>query len=637
MNKHRATFIGLAVFALGLSHGNARAEDWSEFRGPTGQGHVAGGTLPTEWGLSKNLAWRQEIPGLGWSSPIIVQGRVYLTTGVPVGAGNGYSLRALCLDAATGQIRWNQEVIREAASAAPRIHTKNSHASPTPVWHDGRLYVHFGHRGTACLDANGNILWKNTDIRYAPVHGNGGSPVVVDGLLVFSCDGGDIHFVVALDCKSGKEIWRTHRNTEVEKKFSFNTPLVIEVHGQKQLVSAGSNAVCAYEPRTGKEIWRVRYDGYSVVPRPVAGHGMLFICTGYDSPKLLAIRVDGQGDVTDTHIAWQLTRAVPHTPSLLLVGEELYSVADNGVATCLDARSGKRHWQERLPGKYSASPIYAGGNVYYQNEEGLGTVLKAGKMFAPVARNDLHERSLASFAAADSALFIRTESHLYRFEQRWLELFADQKLDAWANPSPDWISARDAQLDPNNPRLLQAKTGKGAFVNGPKGRIRNLVTKDKYRDVEIHVEFLIPRGSNSGVKFEGLYEIQIRDTSNEKKLTGDSCGGIYPRAEEKPKYHHVDDGVPPRTNACLPAGQWQTLDAIFVAPRFDEKGIKTSNARLVRAVLNGKLIHENVELKTPTGAAWVRKEIPEGPLLLQADHGPVAFRNVRVRTYQQAP
>ena len=175
------------------------------------------------------------------------------------------------------------------------------------------------------------------------------------------------------------------------------------------------------------------------------------------------------------------------------------------------------------------------------------------------------------------------------------------------------------------------------FINGPKGRTKDLITKENFRDVEIHVEFLIPKGSNSGVKFEGLYEIQIRDTANDKELTGDSCGGIYPRAEEKPKYHHIDDGIPPRVNACLPAGQWQTLDAIFMAPRFDDKGKKTANARLVRALLNGQVIHENVELKTPTGGNWVKKEIPEGPLLLQADHGPVAFRNVRVRAYQGVP
>ncbi len=636
MNTLRALSFWLVtsvVVASALPGARLLGGEWPEFRGPTGQGHLTAGKLPTEWGPGKNVAWKREIPGLGWSSPIVSGRRIYLTTSVPSEANNSYSLRALCLEAASGNLVWDQEVIREDGSTSPKIHTKNSHASATPVLHDERLYVHFGHMGTACLNLDGKIVWKNIAIHYAPVHGNGGSPVVVDGLLVFNCDGGDVHFVVALDCKTGKEVWRTQRNTDAVKKFSFSTPLVIEVGGQKQLVSAGSNAVCAYQPRTGEEIWRVRYDGYSVVPRPVFGHGLVYICTGYESPKVLAIRVDGKGDVTASHVAWQLTRAAPHTPSLLLVGDELYLVADKGVASCLDARTGKQHWQERLRGAYSASPLFAGGFVYFQSEDGHGTVVKAGKAYSPVAHNDLQERTLASFAADGNALLVRTERHLYRFAQPWTELLPEGNLGAWNDPAKDWIIAGDAELDPKNPRRLQPKPGKGVLINGAKGRIKNLVTNHIFRDIEIHVEFMIPTGSNSGVKFAGLYEIQIRDSGNDKKLTGDSCGGIYPRAEEKPKYHHIDDGIPPRVNACLPAGQWQSLDAIFIAPRFDDQGNKTANARLVKAVLNSKVIHENVDLKTPTGANWVKKEIAEGPLLLQADHGPVAFRNVRVRAY----
>jgi hypothetical protein len=222
-------------------------------------------------------------------------------------------------------------------------------------------------------------------------------------------------------------------------------------------------------------------------------------------------------------------------------------------------------------------------------------------------------------------------------DEKWTDLFTGSSLEAWKEPAKEWIVAGDAVLDSANPKRLQAKPGTGVLVNGPKGRVKNLVTKERYRDVEIHVEFLVSKGSNSGVKFEGLYEIQILDSADAKKLSGNSCGGIYPRAEDKPKYHHIDDGIPPKVNAARPAGEWQTLDAIFIAPRFDEAGKKTANARLVRAVLNGQLIHENVELKTPTGAAYVNKEVPTGPLLLQADHGPVAFRNVRIRPYATAP
>jgi 3-keto-disaccharide hydrolase len=215
----------------------------------------------------------------------------------------------------------------------------------------------------------------------------------------------------------------------------------------------------------------------------------------------------------------------------------------------------------------------------------------------------------------------------------WTVLLGEKSLDAWKNPSKDWIVAGDVMLDPDNPKLLKTKPGTGVFVNGPKGRLPDLLTKEDYSDIEVHLEFNIPKGSNSGIKFCGLYEIQILDSFGVKKLKGSDCGGIYPKAELKPKYKYLDDGVPPRTNACKQAGEWQTLDAIFVAPRFGPDGKKTANARLVKAVLNGELIHENVELLHPTGSNWVKPEIAKGPILLQADHGPVAFRNVRVRPY----
>jgi outer membrane protein assembly factor BamB len=398
----------------------ARGEDWPEFRGPTGQGLVREGGLPLEWGPSRNVAWRQPIPGSGWSSPVVAGGRVYLTTAVAAedGRAGDLSLRALCLDARTGQPVWDREVFHVDAAAAPRIHPKNSHASPTPVVHEGRLYVHFGHQGTACLDLAGNILWRNTRLRYAPRHGNGGSPTLAGNALVFSCDGADQQFVAALDCATGQVLWKTDRGMEPAKGFSFSTPLMIEVGGRQLGVSPGSAMVGAYDAHTGREVWRVRYDGYSVVPRPVFGHGLVFLSTGYNTPTLLAIRPDGRGDVTPTHVAWSTRRGAPATPSPLLVGDELYLVSDEGVASCLDARTGRVYWRRRLGGTYSASPLWAEGRVYFQSEEGTGVVVRAGKHFQLLARNALGERTLASCAAADGALFIRTEHHLYRIQQR---------------------------------------------------------------------------------------------------------------------------------------------------------------------------------------------------------------------------
>jgi outer membrane protein assembly factor BamB len=413
----RQPFASSAALLLCLASA-VLAGDWPEFRGPTGQGLVSDGELPTSWGKDKNIVWKQAIPGRGWSSPVVVGKRVYLTTAVPKGNDGNQSLEALCLDAATGKVLWRKEVFRQDGTKAPPIHDKNSHASPTPLVRGQRLFVHFGHQGTACLDLDGKVLWRNRSLRYAPVHGNGGSPILVGDALVFSCDGGDERFIVALNVNDGKVLWKTERTGEADRKFSFSTPLLIDMKGRKQIISPGSDVVCAYDPANGREIWRVRYDGYSVIPRPVYGHGLLFICTGYDRPSLLAIRAGGEGDVTDTHVAWKTSKAVPHAPSLLLVGDELYMVSDGGVASCLDARTGRVHWQQRLGGSYSASPLYAGGKIYFQSEQGTGIVIRADKEFKVLARNPLGERSLASYAAAGGALFVRTEKHLYRIGSR---------------------------------------------------------------------------------------------------------------------------------------------------------------------------------------------------------------------------
>jgi outer membrane protein assembly factor BamB len=372
--------------------------------------------VPTEWGPTKNVVWKQDLPGKGWSSPVVAGGKVYLTAAVSVEGNTDLSLCALCLDAKDGKVLWKEEVFRQDGQSAPRIHTKNSHASPTPIVDGERLYVHFGHQGTACLSTSGKVLWRNRTLRYVPVHGSGGSPVLVDGLLVFSTDGASVREVVALEAKTGEVRWRSKRTgTPPFKRFSFSTPLVVTVDGKKQVVSPGSDMVGGYDLATGKEVWKVEYTGYSVIPRPVLGHGLLFLSTGYETPELLAIQVGGTGDVSETHVKWRLRKGAPHTPSPLLVGDELYVVSDAGLASCLDAKTGTPHWQKRLGGRgYSASPIHAGGHVYFQSEDGVGTVVKAGKTFAQVARNELGERTLASFAVCDNSLFIRTEKRLYR-------------------------------------------------------------------------------------------------------------------------------------------------------------------------------------------------------------------------------
>jgi outer membrane protein assembly factor BamB len=270
--------------------------------------------------------------------------------------------------------------------------------------------------GTAALDLSGKIIWRQQEVTYKPVHGNGGSPVIVDDVIVFSCDAGNDPFVVALDKQSGNVRWRTPRNTEANKTFSFSTPLVIDVAGGQQIISAGSGFVGAYDPEDGREIWQVGYDeGYSVVPRPVFAHGLVFVSSGFNRPRLLAINPDGaQGDATADHVVWSHQRRVSLTPSFLVAGDEIYFVSDDGIASCLDARTGQVHWTERLAGAYSASPVIAEGRVYFQNEEGTVYVVKADTTFELLATNDMKERSLASPAVDNGALYWRTESHLWR-------------------------------------------------------------------------------------------------------------------------------------------------------------------------------------------------------------------------------
>jgi outer membrane protein assembly factor BamB len=395
------------------------SEDWPEFRGRTAQGH-SNATLPLKWSTTENVMWRAELPGVGWSSPVVIGDRIYLTTAVPAGGEEkpdaDRSLRALAVDGVSGKVLWSTEVFLQKAANAPKIHRKNSHASPTAAHEDGRLYVHFGHQGTACLNAaDGKILWSTQQFGYQPVHGNGSSPVIAGDLLIFSADAAANPAVIALDKKTGKQRWKFERKSEARNKFSFCTPLLIEVNGKAQLITPGSGVVNALDPVTGKEIWRVNYgNGYSVVPRPVFAHGMIFISTGYDKPVAMAIRVDGKGDVTSTHVAWQGTKFVPHNPSMIVVGDLLYMVADNGVLSCMDAKSGAVHYQERATGPISASPLHANGHLYLLDEQGLGLVVKTGgKTLDIVARNELKERALASPSVIGNDLLIRTETALY--------------------------------------------------------------------------------------------------------------------------------------------------------------------------------------------------------------------------------
>lgn len=392
------------------------ADEWPQFRGPGGQGHADARGLPAEWSESQNIAWKTAIPGDGHSSPVVGRGVAWLTYSLEAGK----SLCVAAVDVKTGKLLRHNEVMR--TDAPPPINGKNSHASPSSVLDGDRLYVHFGTSGTACVSTvDGKTLWTNQQLEVDHQEGPGSSPILWRDLLIVHCDGRDVQYITALDKRTGKTVWKTDRSGELPEKTDFRkafcTPLVIEVDGRALLISPAAHRLFAYDPATGKELWHVEYSpGFSNVPRPLFGHGLLYICTGYMKPQLWAIRPEGEGDVTKTNVVWKVTQHVPANPSPLLVGDELYLVSDAGIATCLDAKTGEELWRQRFGGTYWASPLYADGKIYFWNEEGATTVIKPGRTFELAAKNELDAGIMATPAVVDSSLLIRTRTHLYRIQ-----------------------------------------------------------------------------------------------------------------------------------------------------------------------------------------------------------------------------
>ena len=403
--------------------------DWPQFRGPDGQGHSDSAGIPLHWSETVSVAWKTPVPGEGWSSPVVSNDQVWMTTATE----EGRSLRALSFDRKSGRLLHNVEVFQPKEPGSH--HTQNGYASPTPVTDGEHVFVHFGPRGTACLDTDGNIVWRNTELQFAALQGAASSPILHGSLLLLTCDGTDKQFVAAVNKSTGKLKWKTPREHFLEAhskspiaRMAYSTPLVIDVDGVAQLVSTGADHVVAYDVETGKEIWWFQYDGFSLVARPSFGNGLVYIVGSIklDHHAVYAIR-PGKGQIQDEQVVWQRSVGIPHVPSPLLVGKELLVVHDGGVGTCLDAMTGEVHWKERLGGNYRASPIEVRGRIYVCNAEGKTVVLAAGKNFETLATNKLDGTFYASPAVAGRALFLRSNTHLYRLEETGLEI--DPSID----------------------------------------------------------------------------------------------------------------------------------------------------------------------------------------------------------------
>ncbi len=460
MRHHDRLLVGLLLLVAPFTRA-----DWPDFRGPWGNGHVAAPGdanligLPLHWSETENVKWKTAIPHRGWSTPVILGEQIWLTTATM----DGHDFFAICVELDTGKIIFNERIFH-CDTPEPLGNKVNCYASPSPVIEPafagpkqtdsdtdglrpprdsrgdtaatarrrpGRVYVHFGSYGTACLDtASFKTIWERSDLPCRHYRGPGSSLVRFNHLLILTMDGIDVQYLVALDKQTGKTIWKTDRTAnwndlepdgrpraEGDYRKAYSTPLIVDVNGRKQMLSVGAKAAYSYDPLTGREIWKVNHPAFSGASRPLFAHGIAFLPTGHGRGEVLAVRADGRGDVTGSHILWRVSRSAPRMPSSVLVDNLLFMVSDSGTATCLEAATGKEVWQERLSGEHAASLLYGDRRIYAFSQNGTATVFKPARTFEVFATNRLDAGFMASAAVADKALILRTRTHLYRIEE----------------------------------------------------------------------------------------------------------------------------------------------------------------------------------------------------------------------------
>ena len=410
----------LFFFVAGL----IRAENWPGWRGPSGDGISAGKGIPTKWSSKENIAWRIAVRGEGHSSPIVWGDKVFLTSSLT--EKNKRIL--LCIDRLSGQTVWQRDVVQ---SPPETVHRLNSRASGTPATDGKQVYVTFmraegdeviapnvgserlitpGKIIVAAYDLDGNEKWKTNVGDFLSAHGFNTCPVLFEDLVILNGDHDGNAYLVALDRQSGRQRWRTRREN---KTRSYVTPIIREIDGITQMILSGSLCIASYDPRNGKRHWIVDGPTEQFVASMVYDGKYVFATGGYPERHTLAIRPGGKGNVTDTHIAWRTTRGAAYVPSPIISGRYLLMVADSGIASCFEARTGKRHWMERLPGGHSPSPVSADGLVYFVSDRGVTTIIRPSETFAVIAKNELGEPVSASPAISQGQIFLRTHQHLY--------------------------------------------------------------------------------------------------------------------------------------------------------------------------------------------------------------------------------
>lgn len=562
-SKSRIVQSGILCFAMVIAFGEwmlpARGESppraevhWNQFRGPNGDGKALTSNLPIEFSETDKVRWKVPIAGEGWSSPAIWDNEIWLTSG----SDERKELRAICVDLSSGKTLKDIKVfdMRQRQVVAAYRHDSphlNSPATPTSVVEEDHVFVHFGSQGIACLDRKtGDKVWERRDLQiYQPVR-QGSSPIVDDQYLYVAYDGVDKQFFIALDKETGDTRWMMDRNVDTDwkatlrsrglepekdngkpgdHKKAFATATLIEVNGQRQLIAPAAEATIAYVPETGEEIWRVLHPGgFNVAARPLYAHGLIYVFTSGLTGRLLAVRPDGTGDVTDSHIAWSTTRGTPHIPSPVIVDDLLFMVTTGGIARCLDAKSGNEVWVRRIGGEHWASPLFADGKLFFFSKQGEITVITAARKSETIARNKLYAAFIASPAAVDNALILRSTTHLYRIEKGYQRSAAEVALER-GNPLPR-NPKKNTQVKSSGKRSDSKRDRFGA-------RLKQLVASGKLTEEEAVELYQLGTGGQSEEKVAKSEAVDLKALVQE--LTAAVDAGEMTAKEAKAKYAEI--------------------------------------------------------------------------------------------------
>ena len=426
-NKKHYLYLLPILLSIGYAEPTLK-DQWPEFRGPNGNGIVVGERgLPTTWSEEKNIAWKTKIDGKAWSSPVVWDDQIWITNS----SVDGKLMEGICINKKDGKIKFRLSLFKNE-TVEPLGNNVNSYGSPSPVIEKDAVYIHFGSYGTTAIDTNsGKEIWKRTDLECRHFRGPGSSPIIFQDMLILTMDGVDFQYVIALDKKTGKTKWKTERSTkwdDVEPdgkirgdgdlRKAYTTPTFLKVSGKTIMISPGAKSCFAYNPVNGKELWNITYSGYSNASRTVIYKDNAIINSGYGKPHLISVKIDpsAAGDISGTHINWDIFKRVPKRSSPIIVGDQLYMTTDEGILTCLDAKTGESNWSDRMPGHYSASPIFADGKLYFFSEMGHCYVIAPGGDYNLISKNKLDSGFMASPAISGKAIYARSKTHLYRIE-----------------------------------------------------------------------------------------------------------------------------------------------------------------------------------------------------------------------------